>query len=378
MALRAFRLNPSLGGFGGESAVLAPRPKTTAGAAKTHRKAKGSATGRNSDIAQLSDEQHSTCDAFAQIVKELVDNAVDACSTGATLTLDSTPSENQGESSASKRVRVVIQPEKMTATEKISENELGIEDANETHNVDEVLRVSVSDNGCGMENIQNCVEAFQTNKAGNITQNEKSSQRVDNSNEGIDSQEKKNDEPNLTAGRYGIGLTLCLLHAQRLVPDSCASITSATASSIQWTRASYVVDTEGDTVRCVKKEHLPKKRRDESGTAISLLVPVRISAIQFLIACTGMVEQNMKQQNKSQCAQHIISRLVFHCLWNYFFRLGWYDSSASLAPLGGIFCSIPTKSWFELQCPSDGSNTVLRTIIYSSTYRNGTSRTQKK
>eukprot|EP00978_Attheya_sp_CCMP212_P012851 scaffold32099_cov50-Attheya_sp.AAC.10 len=279
MALRAFRLNPSLGGFGGESAVLAPRPTTTtAGAAKTHHKAKGSATGRTSDIVQLSDVQHSTCDAFAQIVKELVDNAVDACSTGATLTLDSTPSEHQGERSASKRVRVVIQPEKMTATENISEDELGIEDANETHNDNEVLRVSVSDNGCGMENIQNCVEAFQTNKAGHTTHNEKSSQRVDNSNEGIDSQEKENDEPNLTAGRYGIGLTLCLLHAQRLVPDSCASITSATASSIQWTRASYVVDTEGDTVRCVKKEHLPKKRRDESGTAISLLVPGGMTA----------------------------------------------------------------------------------------------------
>jgi hypothetical protein len=309
MALRAFRLNPSLGGFGGESAVLAPRP-TTAGAAKSHQKVKGSATGRTRDNAQLSGVQHSTCDAFAQIVKELVDNAVDACSTGATLTLHSTPSENQRESSASKRVRIVIQPETMP------EDELGIEDANEMHNDDEVLRVSVSDNGCGMDNIQHCVEAFRSSKSGDITRKETSSQRVDNSNEEIDSQEKKINEPNLTAGRYGIGLTLCLLHAQRLVPDSCASITSATASSIQWTRASYVVDTEGDTVRCVKKEHLPKKRRDESGTAISLLVPVRISAITFSTTCIGMVEHLLNQHQINCDALNTLFRVLFFIFLN--------------------------------------------------------------
>ena len=196
MALRAFRANPCLGGFGGESS----------GQLKVNNQA-----------------TEKDCDAFAQIVKELVDNAVDACH------------HSQG-----KRIRVVI--------ERLEQED---DDDGEYAEVDYLLRVTVSDNGCGMADIQQCVNAFRSSKAGN-TPVEKD-----------------------TAGRYGIGLTLCLLHAQRLVPDSCASITSATSDSLHFTRASYVVDTEGDSVRCVKKELLPKTNPTESGTAVSLLVPVR-------------------------------------------------------------------------------------------------------
>jgi DNA topoisomerase VI subunit B len=200
MALRAFRANPCLGGFGGESSG--------------RRKVNSHATEKD-------------CDAFAQIVKELVDNAVDACY------------NSQG-----KRIRVVI--------ERLEQDD---EEDGEYSDADFVLRVTVSDNGRGMEDIQQCVNAFRSSKAGNTSDEED------------------------TAGRYGIGLTLCLLHAQRLVPDSCASITSATLNSLHFTRASYVVDTEGDSVRCVKRELLPKTNPTESGTAVSLLVPVRCLCI---------------------------------------------------------------------------------------------------
>lgn len=214
MALRAFRANPSLGGFGGES------------------------SGGPLRVNSQATEQD--CDAFSQIIKELTDNAVDACQ------------QSRSNDTTSKRIRVVIE-------------QMNNEHDEEYTEANHVLRVTVSDNGIGMENIQDCVNAFRTSKAGNGEENEET---VEN-----------------TAGRYGIGLTLCLLHAQRLVPDSCASITSATREALHFTRASYVVDTDGDSVLCVKQEELPKTSPEESGTAVSLLVPVRQNVT---VACDSL------------------------------------------------------------------------------------------
>jgi DNA topoisomerase VI subunit B len=194
MALRTFHANPSLGGFGGESSSSSLAPRRVA-----------------SSLSPQDD-----CDAFAQIVKELVDNAVDAC--------------QQDSLKSNKRIRVVIEQMNHDAQEHYP-----------------VLRVTVSDNGVGMNNVESSVNAFRTSKANN---------------------------EHSSAGRYGIGLTLCLLHAQRLVPNSCASITSATKESSRYIRASFVVDTLGDSVKCVKQEQLPKNSPEESGTAVSLLVPV--------------------------------------------------------------------------------------------------------
>ena len=182
MALRAFHCNPCLGGFGGES------------------------SGAWSDRDQS--------DAFAQIVKELVDNAVDACSAA---------KHNGGDK---KRVRV-------TLAEDVSSSNACL--------------LTVSDNGCGMSNIQACVDAFSSTKT------------------------------KQTAGRYGIGLTLCLLHAQRLVPGSKATITSGAKRSKQFVRASFLVDTDKDKIKCVQEEKLPKTVKGESGTTVSLVLPVSFS-----------------------------------------------------------------------------------------------------
>jgi DNA topoisomerase VI subunit B len=183
--LQAFHSNPALGGFGNESGFSI---------------------------------KEGDCDAFAQIVKELVDNAVDAC---------------RQDSDQVRRVRVDFSQVSPT-----------------------VLRVTVSDNGCGMSCIQDCVEAFRSNKRD------------------VSNQAK-------TAGRYGIGLTLCLLHAQRLVPNSTASITSATKASKTFQQADYVVDTEGDCIKCIPGEATPKARSDESGTSVSVLIPVRYTYINL-------------------------------------------------------------------------------------------------
>ena len=77
-----------------------------------------------------------------------------------------------------------------------------------------------------------------------------------------------------TSGRYGIGLTLCLLHAQRLVPGTGACVTSATSSDIEWTRGTYEPDADADVVVCKRRERFSKNDVGESGTTVSLLVPV--------------------------------------------------------------------------------------------------------
>ena len=121
MALRAFHANPSLGGFGGES---------------------------SGPLRVNSQATEQDCDAFAQIVKELVDNAVDACQ------------------NTNGRIRVVI--ERMNGTN----------DDEEYRQDDRVLRVTVSDSGVGMKSIQDCVNAFRTSKAGNDEQSENTAGRI--------------------------------------------------------------------------------------------------------------------------------------------------------------------------------------------------------
>ena len=77
-----------------------------------------------------------------------------------------------------------------------------------------------------------------------------------------------------TSGRYGIGLTLCLLHAQRLVPGTGACVTSATSTDPEWTRGTYEPDADADVVVCKRRERFSKNVVGESGTTVSLLVLV--------------------------------------------------------------------------------------------------------
>ena len=240
--LRTFCSNPGLGGFGNESTILR-------------------STNKNSN-----DTIVVTPDAFCQIIKELVDNAVDAC-TATIIPLKQTPTNKLKSASkherkksddvpaaAAKRVRVVI--------ERFMEQK-------DVRNDKELLKVTVSDNGCGMNDIQECVGAFHTSKADHA--------RDTNAEHATSDQTQHTAKQ--TAGRYGIGLTLCLLHAQRLVPDSCASIQSATINHRVWKVFSVVVDTASDTVRCFSRADVSKSKPTESGTAVSILVPV--SELQY-------------------------------------------------------------------------------------------------
>lgn len=215
MALRAFHANPSIGGFGNEN-VTTPlflgNPRTN------------DTSNKGTDLVEESG------DALCQIAKELVDNAVDACETA----------RRRVDNTKVYRVKVEILPYHNGDSHDIPGNsECG------------TMQIIVSDNGCGMKDIQACVNAFQTTKT------------------------KDTD----TAGRYGIGLTLCLLHAQRLVPGTYSCITSATRDAKNFKRALYFVDTVRDAVECHREEQVAKSVTDESGTCVSVLIPVSLDPL---------------------------------------------------------------------------------------------------
>jgi hypothetical protein len=56
--------------------------------------------------------------------------------------------------------------------------------------------------------------------------------------------------------------------------NSGATIKSVTADAAHYDFVTCVVDTERDSVRCIRRQQLPKSLADESGTAVSVLVPV--------------------------------------------------------------------------------------------------------
>ena len=192
-------------------------------------------------------------DLLCQIVKELVDNAVDACRSDVD---DGSHSSNR-KSNHKKRIRVDIRSPS----------------TNGGSRPDGVLQITVTDNGCGMENIQKSVNAFQSTKDGDR-------HPIGN---------RHGNNRNHTSGRYGIGLTLCLLHAQRCVPNSRACISSATPKSKFRTRAFFEVDKEEDAVNCVQEEVTDFADSGQglpSGTCVSLLVPVSKSpkGLSFRVA----------------------------------------------------------------------------------------------
>lgn len=304
MALRAFLSNPSIGGFGGESTLTLSQTRIGRQLDETGIGSEGAAATKNTarslfhhDTSNVADniacDPGNSCDAFAAIVKELVDNAVDACAGGAGTPVDNVAMHENGqvnEGRIVKRVRVTITAASVPVINNVKENNSRIsgEDGSTTMSC---LRIEVSDNGCGMDDIDYCVSVFSSNKTAGVKNG------TDGNESGVmgkKSKSKAKHKPvsahtllpsprneKYTSGRYGVGLTLCLLHAQRLVPGTGACITSATASAHEWIRATYEPDTDADNIVCKKKERFPKMV-GESGTTISLFVPVsKISCISI-------------------------------------------------------------------------------------------------
>jgi hypothetical protein len=313
MALRAFQRNPSLGGFGNESGKATSSESILLDSTTRRRRSTNTSCTNAPRNAACKGDSTSTatttsgsggggtpipqngCDAFAQIIKELVDNAVDACKvrgTNKTLVKSATATTTTHDHSTCKgnndlkRVRVTIETFR-NDTKSSSFFVKGGNTNNDKENYSrfdnrELLLVTVNDNGCGMEDVEKCVSAFCTSKSNtSSSQKEKKKSKTNTSKKsnnvtgaaGHTAAGAGQQNQSFTAGRYGVGLTLAFLHAQRLVPNTCASIVSATAETAFWTSATFVVDTDQDSVDCIRKSKT-KKQTNESGTSIRLLVPV--------------------------------------------------------------------------------------------------------
>ena len=258
MALWAFHNNPGIGGFGesnpilfGGSTVRAERKRNGARETKKRRGERISSRISSSSSGKFDRKNTAgSADLICQIVKELVDNAVDACRS------PSSDGDTLRQANQKKRIRVEIQPFHDTGA--FDEESLTSSPSKRSHS--EILKLTVTDNGCGMENIQNCVNAFQTSKGGENRRNE----NIGNSS-----------VADASCGRYGIGLTLCLLHAQRCIPNSVACISSTTPKSKHLTKVYFQVDKHEDCVKCVEEEKVSlSTTATESGTCVSLLIPV--------------------------------------------------------------------------------------------------------
>jgi hypothetical protein len=274
MALRAFHANPGIGGFG-ESTITTPASNyndfeelsssyKNKNKKKTKNRKKKHGDDNNDDDKYTRENSNGNGDLLCQIVKELVDNAVDACRSSCSRAYDHHDKEEERRTrNNQKRIKVEISPPP----------------TKDADNDNSILQVTVSDNGCGMESIQDCVNAFHSSKRGD-------DEEGDNNNININNNTSKNSDNNNnnnhTSGRYGIGLTLCILHAQRCVPNSRVCITTVSAKSKHRTRAIFEVDKQGDSVDCVQEE-LTQASEDESGTCVSLLVPVSSSDCEIMV-----------------------------------------------------------------------------------------------
>eukprot|EP00984_Skeletonema_dohrnii_P038835 scaffold42543_cov155-Skeletonema_dohrnii-CCMP3373.AAC.1 len=144
-----------------------------------------------------------------------------------------------------------------------------------------------------MEDIDACVSAFRSTKNNGVdtddidgqcaSQQQQSRGKQNKNGKQSKSKSKKKKEggsstnnkhasssssSSYTSGRYGVGLTLCLLHAQRLVPNSVTLIVTSTKSSDYWTIRRYRADTDKDEIVCLKEERLPKIDKEECGTIV--------------------------------------------------------------------------------------------------------------
>lgn len=243
----------------------------------------GKTRGTGSFEASYNDPKHcdgNDSDAMCQIVKELVDNAIDACRHHAACEArDSsikTRREHKDAQRPSKRIRVEIRPyhqhHNQDGTNNDENKSCPSDDDQQWHEKHRqyLMEIQVTDNGCGMKNIQGCVNAFQSTK-------------------GRDGDEDNADGTKMektTSGRYGVGLTLALLHSQRLVHQPlCNTVVSTTANETTRTKAHFKVDTKRDTVICTKKEQIEKQDPAESGTSVRVFVPVRLNSMKKILYC---------------------------------------------------------------------------------------------
>ena len=309
MALRTFNNNPSLGGFGG------------------------------GDNLPFHDDQG---DAFCQILKELVDNAVDACR----------PRPGQG------RVRVTLEKQ-----------------------ANDLLRVTVTDNGCGMPDIAQCVNAFHTSKAVNGPQDDDNNDDDENSSSGI------HDKTTHTSGRYGIGLT------RTLIFDVCTLMISP--PSLRPEPYPMVCHAPRSLPLARPATGAPHQNLHQVGYRSTRGVERHDMCCGYQTRRNPVFSRTVATQNGGRSEWHVSlsvgtcecrKRLKFvrikivhtsHCSLIFFFsfyflhaQTGRTNSHPGVAAFGGILCPFPALSGPSLSAPSLGALSVQSTLVYSTRFYN--------
>ena len=184
--LRSFVNNPALGGFGDESHNdIIIRSSKGKGDDDVDADVNSTASLRNNNDDGFSEDSFRGAgrgDAFVQILKELVENAVDACCVASGAAVAVAKGDDNNNDTDIKRVRVNITSEVVPVRIEDSttnfHNNAPPEEKGMTTKMMNCLRIEVIDTGCGMQDIDHCVSAFSSNKIDGTA----SRRRTNNSN----------------------------------------------------------------------------------------------------------------------------------------------------------------------------------------------------
>eukprot|EP00752_Nemacystus_decipiens_P018299 g16415.t1 len=198
-------------------------------------------------------------EALVQTVKELVDNAVDAC-------------RCRSFDQDAPTVRVVLR-------RRSKSNNTDIETLEELEGQeDEPLELQVADNGDGLNDVTKALVLFSSSKSGHgsgslITSGPSST---------VGEKKKRNESQEQNAGKYGLGLTLSLLYSQKHF-GGFLKATTARRDSREWTSTKCDIDLETGLPRTLysKTGLKPDSWSDGCGTDMRLLVPGGEDALGF-------------------------------------------------------------------------------------------------
>ncbi|CAM9125067.1 unnamed protein product, partial [Hapterophycus canaliculatus] len=189
-----------------------------------------------------------------QTVKELVDNAIDAC-------------RSRSSEQDAPTVRVVLRRTKGATAANNAARTSSTFSLEECQADNEPLELQVADNGAGLTDVTKALLLFSSTKSGN------GSSPYDVQNPA---------EKQATAGKYGLGLTLSLLYSQKRF-GGFLKVTTATVGSREWSFTKCDIDLETGLPRSVyRKSGLkPASWSQGCGTDMRLLVPGDEDALHF-------------------------------------------------------------------------------------------------
>eukprot|EP00903_Cladosiphon_okamuranus_P011818 g11106.t1 len=199
-----------------------------------------------------------------QTVKELLDNAVDACRC-----------RTSGQDAPTVRVVLRRRCSNKTNVETREDDDLGEQD--------EPLELQVADNGDGLRDVTKALVLFSSSKSGHGSSSPTTPDACSTAGENKESRQKSNKKhKHGNAGKYGLGLTLSLLYSQEHF-GGFLKATTARRDSREWTLTKCDINLETGLPRTLysKTGFKPDSWSQGCGTDMRLLVPGGEDALDF-------------------------------------------------------------------------------------------------